>query len=94
MQGWIPRLGELGFAEETSGEPRAAVTLLFVELIRQRLISRVPEMASFAEPLGIVIHDAFGFWTGWNAGAEKDSRRTKVRVQPSKQSSRSHITTA
>jgi hypothetical protein len=65
MQQWIPRLDELGFAEDTGGELRAAATMLFVELIRERLIARIPEMASFAEPLGIVIHESFGFWTGW-----------------------------
>jgi hypothetical protein len=29
-------------------------------------------MASFAAPLGIVIHDSFGFWTGWNPDADTD----------------------
>ena len=66
MSEWIPRLNELGFVEDAGGDDRAAVTMLFVELIRERLVSRIPEMASFAEPLGIVIHDVFGFWTGWN----------------------------
>ena len=78
MKEWIPRLNEFGFAEDTGGEPRAAVTMLFVDLIRERLISRIPEMASFAEPLGIVIHNTFGFWTGWEARPEPDSRETQT----------------
>ncbi len=72
MQQFIPRLGELGFHEDTGGELRAATTMLFVELIRNRLIERIPEMVSFAEPLGIVIHNAFGFWTGWNELTAQD----------------------
>jgi hypothetical protein len=93
MQKWLPRVNDLGFTEETGGELRAAVTLLFVELIRERLISRVPEMASFAEPLGIVIHDTFGFWTGWNSRAENNLRRAKIRVKPNKRGSRSGVMT-
>ena len=73
MQDWIVRLDELGFGEDTGGELRAAATMLFVELIRERLIARIPEMASFAEPLGIVIHDTFGFWTGWAAPEDRES---------------------
>lgn len=73
MHEWIPRLNELGFNEDTDGEIRAATTMLFVELIRERLIERIPEMTSFAEPLGIVIHDAFGFWSGCVEPTELDS---------------------
>jgi hypothetical protein len=44
-------------------------------------------MASFAEPLGIVIHHSFGFWTGWmeptdqeldGATKPKDTKREKT----------------
>lgn len=73
VQDWIPRLNELGFADDAGGDPRAAVTLLFIELIRERLIASIPEMASFAEPLGIVINSTFGFWTRWTADDDSDS---------------------
>jgi hypothetical protein len=94
MDEWISRINELNFFEEAGGDPRTAVTLLFVELIRGRLISRVPEMASFAEPLGIVIHETFGYWTGPNVRGEQDSSKKRIRRQPSSRTSRSRITTA
>jgi hypothetical protein len=75
VQDWIPRLNEPGFADDAAGDPRAAVTLLFVELIRERLATSIPEMASFAEPLGIVINNTFGFWTGWAADGDSDSEQ-------------------
>ena len=63
MSGQIERVVELGFTDEVD-DLRAAATLLFIELIRARLLDRVPSKASFAEALGTVIHDMFGFWTG------------------------------
>lgn len=80
MQAWLPRLGELGFIEEARGDLRAAVTMLFVELIRERLIARIPEMTSFAEALGIVIHHHFGFWKGWNGSGEDPPGRDERAV--------------
>ncbi len=59
----IKRVVELGFAGDVE-DLRAAATLLFIELVRERLLDRIPGKASFAEALGTVIHDTFGFWTG------------------------------
>jgi hypothetical protein len=82
VQEYIPELETLGFLQDADGEPRAALTLLFVELIRDRLIERIPEMASFAEALGIVIHDAFGFWTGWKDETSPPRKATRKRRKP------------
>jgi hypothetical protein len=101
MQEWIPRLNELGFIEDAAGDGRAAVTMLFVELIRERLIERIPEMSSFAEALGIVIHHSFGFWTGWSGrvsdetderGARAGNRKVERKVQRArKKRQRDHV---
>jgi hypothetical protein len=85
MSGQIERVVELGFTDEVD-DLRAAATLLFIELIRERLLDRIPNKASFAEALGTVIHDMLGFWTGpGNARptrtkpAVKNRRRRKIR---------------
>jgi hypothetical protein len=74
MSGQIGRVVELGFAGEVE-DLRAAATLLFIELIRERLLDRIPSKASFAEALGTVIHNMLGFWTG-----PVDARATKKKA--------------
>lgn len=92
----IPLLNELGFAEEGDNDGHAAITSLFVELIRERLIQRIPEMTSFAEALGILILHDSGFWTGWNGPTEDDPGKSgarKVNRQRGAQKTRRKATT-
>lgn len=63
MSAQIPHVIDLGFVDDTA-DLRAAATIMFVELVRARLLDSVPQMASFAEAIGTVIHSMFGFWTG------------------------------
>jgi hypothetical protein len=76
----IERVVELGFTADVA-ELRAAATLLFIELVRERLLDRVPGKASFAEALGTVIHDTFGFWTG-PVDASPAKARSATKRQP------------
>jgi hypothetical protein len=75
MLAHIERIDKLGFTDEVN-DLGAATTLLFVELIRERLLDRVPSKASFAEALGTVIHDNFGFWKGPVVGSAAKARST------------------
>lgn len=80
MSAQVERVVELGFTADVA-ELRAAATLLFIELVRERLLDRVPGKASFAEALGTVIHDTFGFWTG-PGDASPPKARSATKSQP------------
>jgi hypothetical protein len=80
MESSLTQVAEYGFLDDNP-DPYAAATIMFVELIRIRLLDRIPQMASFAEPLGTVIHDMFGFWPRADSAAPS-AKTAKPRRAP------------
>ena len=82
MMETFDHLDSLDYLDDANAEPKTAAVLAFIDMVRARLLLKIPDKSAYAEALGTLILSGFNFWTGpgdylavLNPAPEKKSKR-------------------